>query len=211
VTVYALNQTPTTIRVGWLGNTALATSGLIGSAQTVDRQGLKWQIQYGFEELRGDNRADLLGTIALLRTQSHRLRVPVYDNPRRGAYGGTPLVNGASQTGNTLNIDGASTGITNWIRKGDYFSVIVGTEPELKIATADANSDGSGNVTLTFEPRLRTSPANGAAIHVEDGVLTVPAGIFLLANPEISWESIKNRTTHSVVILDLIEDVFATQ
>lgn len=211
MTVYALNVTPTSIRIAFIGNTALATSGVIGSAQTVDRQGLKWQFTYGYDELRGDERADLLGTIALLRTQSHRLRVPVFDNPARGAYGGTPLVNGAGQTGNTLNIDGASLSVTNWIRKGDYFAVIVGTEPELKMATADANSDGAGNVTLTFEPKLRTSPADGAAIHVEDGVLTKPAGVFMLANPEQSWESIKQRTTHSRLTLEMVEDVFATQ
>ena len=211
MTVYALNQTPTSVRVGMIGNTGLATSGLIGSAQTIDRQGLKWSFAYGFAELRGDDRADLLGTIALLRTQAHRLRVPVFDNPNRGAYGGTPLVNGASQTGNTLTIDGASLSVTNWIRKGDYFSVIVGTEPELKMATADANSDGAGNVTLTFEPKLRASPSDGAAIHVQDGVLTKPAGVFMLAANEIDWESFKHRGLHTNITLELIEDVFATQ
>jgi hypothetical protein len=212
MTVYALTLTPTTVQPGWMGNTALATSGLIGSAQTTDRQGLKWRFRYGFR-ITGDDRAEMLGLLAQLRVQSHRLRVPVYDNPARGAYGGTPLVNGASQTGNSLNIDGASLSITNWIRRGDYFSVIVGTEPELKMATTDASSDGSGNVLLTFEPRLRDSPSNGAAIYVQDGVLTVPSGVFLLAEQDIGWESVHRGTPDPVmnVTLDMIEDVFATQ
>lgn len=212
MTVYDLNITPSAIQPGWIGNTAIATSGLIGSAQTVDRQGLKWSMVYSFQGLTGANRAEMLSLLAKLRVQSNRLRVPVHDNPARGLYGGTPLVNGASQTGNTLNINGCTPTVTNWIREGDYFSVIVGTEPELKIATADASSDGGGLATLTFEPKLRTSPANGAAIYVEDGVLSVPKGIFLLADSEINWESIHRLPDDYMnVALNMVEDVFATQ
>ena len=75
----------------------------------------------------------MIATIARLRGIGNRLRVKVADNPMLGAYGGVPLVDGAAQTGYTLNIDGCTPGVTKWISEGDYFSVIVNGEPELKI------------------------------------------------------------------------------
>ena len=82
------------------------------------------------------------------------------------------------------------------------------------MATADASSDGLGNVTLTFEPRLRFSPLDNAAIFVEDGVLSKPQGVFILTNQEQVWSSLPAATPQSrrsAVGLELREDVFATQ
>lgn len=78
----------------------------------------------------------------------------------RGSAGGVPLVNGASQTGNTLITDGWPISTTGILLKGDYFSV----NNELKQIIENADSDGAGNSTLTFEPALRNSPANNAPI-----------------------------------------------
>lgn len=210
MTTFDLNVTPTTIAMQLASNTGLSVSSMISSGQSTDRQGYKWHAQLTFSTLVTDDRADLMGTLAALRGQANRLRVKVKDNPNRGTYGGTPLVDGAAQTGSSLLLKGAGT-VTNWIRKGDYFSVIVNGEPELKMATADANSS-AGAVTVAFEPRLRAAPADSAVIYVEDGVLTVPSGIFLLKNPINGWASkaFSNGQISSTT-LDLIEDVFATQ
>lgn len=212
MTTYDLTLTPTTVAVELRANTAVYASALTGSAQTLDRQAFKWRLQYTYNNLRTDNRATMLALIASLRGQSNRLRVPVHDNPARGSYGGTPLVDGASQTGNTLTVDGCSLSVTNWIRAGDYFSVIVNGEPELKMATADASSDGAGDITLTFEPKLRASPDNNAAIYVEDGVLSTPKGIFMQSEAATGWTSVAwSNGQLTSVTLDLIEDVFGTQ
>ena len=40
-----------------------------------------------------------------------------------GNLGGTPLVNGANQTGASLSIDGCSNNITNWLKAGDYIQL----------------------------------------------------------------------------------------
>lgn len=76
-----------------------------------------------------------------------------------GPAGGTPLVAGGSQTGITLNIDGCTPSVL-FLRAGDYFSV----NSELKCMTADATPNGSGAVTLNFEPYLRASPADNTPI-----------------------------------------------
>lgn len=210
MTTHDLIVTPTTVDISLEANTALGVSALIGSAQTLDRGGMKWRAMLQFLNLRTDNRAELMAQIAELRGQANRLRVSVYDNPARGNYGGTPLVVGAGQTGNNLNVDGVGT-VTNWIRRGDYFSVNVNGEHELKIATADANSS-AGAITLQFEPRLRASPLDNAVIYVQDGVLPRPQGVFLFQKQSNGWSSRPGAVSKITnIVLEMIEDVFATQ
>ena len=211
MTTYNLTATPRVVVMELRGNTATYSSPLTAATQTIDRGGLKWAVTYTYTELRGDDRADTLGNIAAMRAQANRLRVSVYDNPKRGNYGGTPLVVGGGQTGSTLNIDGCSNTVTNWIRKGDYFSVEVNGEHELKMATADASSNGTGQVTLTFEPRLRFSPLTNAPVFVEDGSLSKPQGIFMLAEANQNWSSQPGILKRTSISLSMIEDVFATQ
>lgn len=212
MSILDLSQVPNYVVMELVGNTAIYSSALTGAAQTVDRGGFHWSLAYTFTALRNDDRADLLGTIVGLRSQANRLRIPVYDNPKRGAYGGTPLVAGASQTGSSIDLDGCSVSVTNWIRKGDYFSIDVNGEHELKMASDDASSDATGAITIPFEPRLRASPLDNAAVFVEDGVLSKPNGIFVLGEPNLQWSSrpgSPNKTT--AVTITATEDMFATQ
>ena len=212
MSILDLSEVPNLVAMQLSGSTGLFSSPLTASIQTLDRGGLKWEAQYTFTDIRGDDRANLLGTLAGLRAQANRLRVPVYDNSKRGAYGGTPLVDAGSQTGSSINLKGLSNNITDWIQIGDYFSIDVNGEHELKMATADASSNGSGLITIAFEPRLRDSPLDNAVVFVEDGVLTKPQGIFILNTPDVIWSSRPGQPTHrSAVSLALIEDVFATQ
>ncbi len=213
MTTFDMNIVPNAITIRSQDNTAVFNSPLIASAQTLDRGGQKWGINLTFTNLRDDNRAELMGIIMALRGRANRLRVNVHDNPKRGAYGGTPLVDGASETGSTMAVKGCSNNITNWIRRGDYFSVIVNSEHELKMCTADASSNGSGQIAaLAFEPRLRDSPDDSAIITVDDGVIGFPRGIYILASSGQGWTSKPGKGSKlSDISMGLIEDVFATQ
>jgi len=213
MTIFDMNIVPNSVTIRSQDNTAVFNSPLIASAQTLDRGGQKWSMQLSFTNLQTDDRAELLGIILALRGRANRLRINVHDNPKRGLYGGTPLVDGASQTGSTLNVKGCSNNITGWIKRGDYFSVIVNAEHELKMCTEDANSNGSGLITgLKFEPRLRAAPADSAVITVDDGVIGFPRGIYVLATSGQGWTSKPGKASQlSDVSLGVIEDVFATQ
>lgn len=79
-----------------------------------------------------------------------QINVPTY---------GTVLVNGGSQTGTSLSVDGLTTGIT--IKDGDVFT-IAGVN-KVYTVTADA-SESSNAATLTIDPALDSSPADDAAI-----------------------------------------------
>lgn len=103
-----------------------------------------------------------------------------------GTQGGTPLVNGASQTGASLITDGWSNSITNVLRAGDVFTIagVYAVNAVTKdstnrlqqfVVTSSVNSNGSGQATLSISPSIVTSgttqnvtagPADNAAITV---------------------------------------------
>ncbi len=92
---------------------------------------------------------------------------------RHGVGGGTPLVNGADQTGSALAVDGVST-ITNWLRAGDMIQVA--GMPVVFDVTADVSSV-AGLAVIPISPPIfqGRSPADNAAVEI------VPANIFFNA------------------------------
>ncbi len=102
-----------------------------------------------------------------------------------GAHGGTPLVNGANQTGSSLATDGW-TASTTVLKKGDVFTIagVYAVNPETGqstgslqqfVVTADVTSDAVGAATIPISPSIVTSgakktvtnsPADNAAITV---------------------------------------------
>lgn len=147
-------------RFGLLSNTRSFRSPLSGSTRTLEQPGIRWQATYQLPKMTRAQAAEWQAFFAQLRGMAGRFYGfdPAATTPR-GTGNGTPLVNGASQTGTSLITDGwaASEAV---LKSGDYFEV----NDELKMVTADVTSDGSGNATIAFEPPLRASPANNAAL-----------------------------------------------
>ena len=151
---------------------------------------------------------EMMGFIAGLNGAANRFEMIATDNPKRGAYGGTPLVKTLPLINDTsMAVKGASLNITDWGRIGDYFSFSgAQNKKELHILTTDADSDGVGDTTLLFEPGIRSAPAVNTAIIVEDGVIGRPEGTFILSDPENGWNAVPgNRRS---ITLPFIEDVF---
>jgi len=105
-----------------------------------------------------------------------------------GTVTGTPLVNGASQTGSSLIIDGATVSLSPWVKAGDYFTLGTGTSTRLYTVLADANSDGSGNVTMTIWPNLRSSPSNNDTV-----TFSTPRGTFRMLENSAEWLQLQNQ------------------
>lgn len=101
-----------------------------------------------------------------------------------GAYAGTPLVDGASQSGSTLNTDGWTSG-SSTLKKGDVFTIadVYAVNPQSRestgqlqqfVVTADV-SDTTGDKAISISPAITASgaqqtvdslPADNAAITV---------------------------------------------
>lgn len=105
---------------------------------------------------------------------------PVYATQRGTWVGGSPLVNGASQTGKGLNIDGLTVGVT--IKNGDWFQMGSGLNTSLYKIVKDTTANGSGQAAIDFWPRLRATPADNEAL-----VLSSPKGCWRLAANTREW------------------------
>ena len=101
-----------------------------------------------------------------------------------GALGGTPVVNLGGQTGSSININGCSDNVNNWLNVGDkvQFAGVYLVNPQNRQATnqlqpftitAPVNTSNSGTATLQISPAIvltgayqtvSASPINGAAV-----------------------------------------------
>lgn len=139
---------------------------------------------------RGAYRSGELGSLGGVRT----MMTQVAPTHTVGPLGGTPLVNGASQSvtydtakntwTSSLITDGWTAAAASRVNKGDVFTIanVYMVNPKTKaktnvlqqfVVTADGSSDGSGNLTLTVSPPIISSgphqtvdsaPADNAAL-----------------------------------------------
>lgn len=112
----------------------------------------------------------------------------------RGTGGGTPLVNGASQTGQDLITDGWNLSEAV-LKAGDYIQI----DDNLYKVLEDVTSDGSGNATISLFPKVRTAHANNASI-----TTTNTKGLFRLNTKKASeWSA--NDLRHYTITFSGIE------
>jgi hypothetical protein len=176
-----------------IANTAAFVSPLTGATRTLARGGDRWACTLTLHNLTDDNRADLKAFLAKLRGQAHRVVIGDHSYTRRGTQSANVLVNGASQTGSSLIIDGGSGSST--FKAGDLVTV----DGYLHMITADVTLSG-GAGTISIVPPLRSSPANNATVTV-----TAPTARFLLANNTVSWSNVPGGFSSFTV--ELIEDI----
>ena len=103
------------------------------------------------------SRADQRTMMAFLATVGlygeFTMGVPGYDGAASGETLGSVV--GAGQTGTSLDVDGVTPSITI-LQAGEWFQV----RNQLLLATANAVSNSSGEVTINHKPALRVSPAD---------------------------------------------------
>lgn len=160
-------------------NTETFESPISNTIQVLARTGARWYLTINYAPLK---RADAQVVIAFLTKLRGRVNSlngfdPNATSPLGDVSGSTLLVNGASQTGNSLICDGAEAS-TLVLKAGDYFEV----NNELKMVTDDATSDASGDVTINFSPSLRSSPSDNASI-----TTTNPNCEMKLVDDNVTW------------------------
>ncbi len=101
------------------------------------------------------------------------------------------------QTGASLRSGGWTPNTAGILKAGDY----LGVNGELKLLTTDAASDAFGNALLTFEPPLRASPPDGAAL-----TLSQPTAVFRLQDDDQDTIPIQPPLRGSVTLT--FEEVF---
>ena len=109
---------------------------------------------------------------------------PIAATPRGSASTtpGTPIVNGASQSGGTVAVDGLPASAANYLRAGDYIQLGSGATSQLYKVLEDVTSNASGQANISIWPDLRSSPTDNSTVVVQDAV-----GVFRLSSPETSF------------------------
>lgn len=182
LTFPTLSRTPPSFTFGLKHNTTLFQSPLSGAVQTVEMPGARWQFRMSYADLEEADAALLQGFLAQLRGQAGRFYLYNLARPTpRGSVPGTPLVKGASQTGATLATDGWTPSQTGILKVGDFFKI--GNELKMVVG-ADVNSDGAGEATITFEPPIRSSPADNSAVATSS-----PTAVFKLTSDDNAWNT----------------------
>lgn len=170
--------------------TVMLRSMLTGKRQVVASAFALWQFQGTIVSLQGVEAAAVRGFLASLRGRANTFRLPIPGvQAPQSAYSGTQgLVDTGGQLGNSI-FTKSWTPSTLLLRKGDYFNL----GEECKLSTEDVMSDGSGNAILTFEPPIRTSPANNSVVNY-----TAPYLYLSADDDEVAKWSLEDFNTHNI-------------
>lgn len=144
--------------------------------QTQEHQGEAWDINFSIRLLNRAQAEEYNAFVLKLagRVGTFTMAVPGSETPR-GAATGTPLVDGASQTGRELNIKGMTINITGIFLAGDYIQLGTGSSTRLYKVLDDANTDGLGKVMVNVAPKIVDAPGDGDTV-----IVTNAKGLFRL-------------------------------
>jgi hypothetical protein len=101
-------------------------------------------------------------------------------------------VDGAGQTGQTINLKGAFRDQTDYLLPGDYVQFGSGATATLHKVLLAADTDSSGELSVTLWPSPRTSPVDNAVVPIFNAV-----GRFRLAGNQQAW-TIANNLRYGV-------------
>lgn len=178
-----------TARIRLLARNAVAISAspFTFAQQVYRHQGQSWEADITLPKMHREDAEAWVSFLLRLRGQygTFLLGDPNGATPRGSASvtPGTPLVNGAGQTGDDLLIDGLPISATGYLKAGDYIQLGSGATATLHKVLEDVDSDGAGEATLNLFPGVRTAPADNAPIIVANCV-----GNFRLASNETQWD-----------------------
>ncbi len=170
---------PNVLAFGGVNVTAKQSSPYTAKSQVYQWDGDYWRANISLPAMSPQDFREWMAFILSLKGQTGTFTLgdPKLATPR-GFLGGTPLVNGASQTGSSLVTDGWTPSITNILRKGD----LIALSNRMHMVLTDTSSDGSGNATLDIWPMLRESPADNASITTNNC-----KGLFRLDGEDVTW------------------------
>lgn len=139
----------------------------ISTGQNLKRQARtrgaqRWGIKFTYPQMLRSEFAPLHAFLLSQRGQADTFTttLPGHTSPR-GSWLGSPIVNGPSQSGRTINLRGLTANQTGIAKAGDLIKFP--SHSKVYMVTADANSDSSGTSSVSIEPALIATPDDGEA------------------------------------------------
>lgn len=163
--------------------TAVSESVFTLRQQVYKHSGERWEAEITLLPMK---RADAEGWIAWLLSMRGREGTFLLGDPlggtARGSVGGTPVVNGVNQTGDSISIDGCTASQTGWLKAGDYIQLGASASASLHKVLKDVPTNGAGQAAIDIWPSIRTAPADGSAVVVSNA-----RGVFRLTSSSVDW------------------------
>jgi len=164
-----------------------ATSEFSGKGKTQEFSGQWWTAKIIVSPSEREDAAPVAAWLTSLKGKSKTFLLgdPGASSARGSASvtPGTPLVDGAAQTGDALLCKGGPLSATGYLLEGDYVQLGSGASTRLHMVLQDVNTDGAGDFSLTLWPDLRDSPGDGDTL-----VVDATTGLFTLASNSQGWD-----------------------
>ncbi len=135
-----------------------------------DMGGHRWLVTATYDRLTNDEGREFQAFALAQSGQLQSFQAVFPHLAPRGVATGAPLVNGATVSGRSIPTDGWSPNTVNILRQGDYIKF---GHSKIYMITSDANSNLSGQVTLSIEPPLMVALSDNESITVNDVPFTL--------------------------------------
>ena len=143
----------TTQNFGLTRTIAVSVSPFTKQEQVFQHEGEQWKATFTLPPMKKDKAAIWLSFLMSLRGRRGTFKLGDQDRKTiQGTATGTVRVNGASQTGNSINLDGFTASRANVFLAGDYIQI----NSYLYMVSANVTANGSGEAAVLVEPSLRT-------------------------------------------------------
>ena len=165
---------------------AVTESPFTNQEQIFEHEGAQWKATFTLPPMKKEKAAIWLAFLMSLRGRRGTFKIGDQDRKTiQGTATGTVLVNGASQTGNAINLDGFTASRANVFLAGDYIQI----NSYLYMVSANVTANGSGEATVYVEPSLRTGieAINDNTTVVYSNTTT----LMRLDNNELNWDTDK--------------------
>ena len=155
------------------------------AGQAQEFTGKMWQATVTLPAMKRAAAEEWIAFLLSLKGQvgTFNLGDPMAETPRGSARNADNIsINGAITSGSEIVMDGGVQNQTGYLKSGDYLQIGTGPTQQLFKVLADANTNGTGQITVDVWPNVRTSIANDALVTVQS-----TKGIFRLASNETNW------------------------
>jgi hypothetical protein len=165
---------------------AVTESPFTNQEQIFEHEGAQWKATFTLPPMKKESASIWLAFLMSLRGRRGTFKIGDQDRKTiQGVATGTILVNGASQTGNAINLDGFANSTNNVFKAGDYIQI----NSYLYMISANVNSNSSGEATVYVEPSLRS----GIEV-INDNttvIYTNTTTVMRLDSNELNWDTNK--------------------
>jgi len=149
-----------------------------GPTSRVRRIGSRWSIDFELGPLEYQDAMDWVA--ALTSAEADTVIFPVPQLSFAPGAPGSPLVNGASQLGSTIDLDGFSPSYVATV--GQWFNITVSSRLYLYQVATEKTASADVMADLAINPMIRASPANNSAAD-----FTTPKIEGFLSGRETGW------------------------